>query len=295
MPNICHPKAVFPWMRIVFGPPRVRGRAHRGRCCAQTASYEAYIAELAAAVEEAQAKLAEDAMAELKVKEECARKLVGSLSMEAAAAAAADATAAATEAAAADAEAPPEAAAEPPAEAPAAEPPAAEPPAEPLDHLAFLRSRRECKPDVFLVLKAVMALLSPDARALLPAMSWPEMQAGIVDGSIPWEDLLNTVGSFDVMASADAEGFDGAAALLQPVDAEGEQLPPLDAEALKANSLLAFVLLEWFKAGQALFVAKIEKEKADAEAAAAAAVAAAEAAAADAAAAEVAAEEPAAE
>jgi hypothetical protein len=250
---------------------------------------------LAAAVEEAQAKLAEDAMAELKVKEECARKLVGSLSMEAAAAAAADATAAATEAAAADAEAPPEAAAEPPAEAPAAEPPAAEPPAEPLDHLAFLRSRRECKPDVFLVLKAVMALLSPDARALLPAMSWPEMQAGIVDGSIPWEDLLNTVGSFDVMASADAEGFDGAAALLQPVDAEGEQLPPLDAEALKANSLLAFVLLEWFKAGQALFVAKTEKEKADAEAAAAAAVAAAEAAAADAAAAEVAAEEPAAE
>jgi len=244
-----------------------------------TGLYDVSVGDLAAAVEAAQAAVEEDSLGELKAKEAGPRKLIGGLVLGEAGADPAAAPAETPAAEAAEGDTPAEGAAE--GEAPAAAP------SEPVDHLAFLRSRRECKPDVLNALKTVLWLLTPDARAALPSMAWADLQSGIVDGSLPWDEMLSTVGSFDVMASTDAEGFDGALSML-PED------PPLDEEALKASSLITFLLFGWLKAAKALFTAKKEKEEAEAAAAAAAAEAAAAEAAA-AAAEGAAGEEPAAE
>jgi len=131
------------------------------------------------------------------------------------------------------------------------------------DKLAYTETRRAMKADVFGVLKAVQAIVYPSSRPSLAEMSWDQFKDGCAASTVCWGDeLFSQLGSFDVMASSDAEGFATAVAL-----ASAE----LDAEALKKSSFLGFLLLGWVREATTLFEAKVEREKAESAAEAAAA------------------------
>lgn len=198
-----------------------------------TEAGEAFAVELAAAVDEATAKLEEDPLAVLRATEACHKMFLGRLSAD--------------------------------------------------QHLRFLKTRDDCDPSVLLVLKAMMFLFVPGARGTLPSLGWKGIKAEIESCKLPWDDLFSMISELDVVASADAEGWSGANAIMAP-ESEEEPQPPVSPDAVKASSVITFLMLQWFKAAEALFKAKVEKEQAEAAAAAAAAeAAAAEAAAAEAA------------
>jgi len=116
-------------------------------------------------------------------------------------------------------------------------------------HLKFLKTRKECKPDVLTALKVVLYLMTrvEATRAKIGALTWKDLKACIESGEVTWDDLFKSISELDIMASTDAAGFEGAFALLP-----GPEDPPLDLELIKKESLITSLLFDWSKTAKAL-------------------------------------------
>ena len=152
-------------------------------------------------------------------------------------------------------------------------------------HLKFWQTRRSLPTGVLLVLKGVLALLSPEMAADMPEAPWQTVKSAINGGQLAWGAALfekmgaAAAGVADGTLGVGAEGESGweaAAAMVEQLEATPEEgAPPKD--GLAAESILSKVMSEWLFAVVAMHAKKVEKDAAAAAAAAAAEEGAAEA------------------
>jgi hypothetical protein len=146
------------------------------------------------------------------------------------------------------------------------------------DALKFTETRRRLLPALLLVIKGVLALLSPAMAEELTAATWDGVKEGISTGELIWgAELFAAVGAFDVFAGAgEVEGASGWAAAeallgeLATAPEEGDGTAPEAAlTAPETETVLGKLMYDWLKATVELHKLKAEKDAADAAAAAA--------------------------
>jgi len=146
-------------------------------------------------------------------------------------------------------------------------------------HLKFWQTRRSLPAGVLLVLKGVLALLSPEMAADLAEATWPMVKSAINGGDCVWGAALfekmgaAAAGVADGTLGVGAEGESGweqaeaTVGLLEAAPEDGGA-PPKD--GLAAESILGKVMGDWLFAVVAMHAKKVEKDAAAAAAAAAA-------------------------
>lgn len=150
------------------------------------------------------------------------------------------------------------------------------------DALKFTETRRRIIPALLLVLKGVLALLSPAMADELPAATWDGVKEGISTGELIWgAELFAAIGAFDVMEGAGvvdgASGWAVAEAMVTelataPEEGDGGE-PRASLTAEGTETLVGKVMYDWLAAVVDLHKLKAAKEEAEAAAAAEAAVA----------------------
>ena len=143
--------------------------------------------------------------------------------------------------------------------------------------LKFTETRRRLLPALLLVLKGILALLSPAMAAELPAATWEGVKDGISTGELTWgADFFAAIGAFDVFAGSGekdgASGWATAEAIMTelataPEEGDGGE-PRAALTAPETETVLGKLMYDWFAATVELHKLKAEKEAAEAAAAA---------------------------